>query len=44
MPIKQHNPEKIYPQYQNYSHAIEVSGDSRLLIISSFAQKLHKKS
>lgn len=34
MPIIKHNPEKMYPQYQNYSHAIEVSPNSRLLIIS----------
>jgi 2-iminobutanoate/2-iminopropanoate deaminase len=29
-----HNPEKMYPQYQSYSHAIEISSGSRLLIIS----------
>lgn len=34
MPVNKHNPENIYPQYQNYSHAIEVSSGSRLLIIS----------
>lgn len=34
MPIIQHNPESLYPQYQCYSHAIEISGDSRLLVIS----------
>lgn len=34
MPVIQHNPEKMYPQYQNYSHAVEIKGDSRLLIIS----------
>lgn len=34
MNITKHNPEKLYPQYQNYSHAIEISSNSRLLIIS----------
>jgi 2-iminobutanoate/2-iminopropanoate deaminase len=34
MPITKHNPAKMYPQYRNYSHAIEVSAGSRLLIIS----------
>ncbi|RPJ24794.1 MAG: RidA family protein [Chloroflexi bacterium] len=34
MPVIKHNPEKMYPQYHNYSHAIEVSSGSRLLIIS----------
>ena len=34
MPVVKHNPENLYPQYQNYSHAIEVSSGSRLLIIS----------
>src|SRR5215207_9542268 len=34
MPIIKHNPEKLFPQYQNYSHAIEIKGDARLLIIS----------
>jgi 2-iminobutanoate/2-iminopropanoate deaminase len=34
MPVVKHNPQKMYPQYQNYSHAIEVNRDSRLLIIS----------
>jgi 2-iminobutanoate/2-iminopropanoate deaminase len=34
VPVIKHNPENIYPQYQNYSHAIEVSSSSRLLIIS----------
>jgi 2-iminobutanoate/2-iminopropanoate deaminase len=32
--IFKHNPEKMYPLYQNYSHAIEVGSGSRLLIIS----------
>ena len=34
MRVIKHNPENIYPQYQNYSHAMEVSSGSRLLIIS----------
>jgi 2-iminobutanoate/2-iminopropanoate deaminase len=34
MPIIKHNPPKMYPQYQNYSHAIEITPNSRLLIIS----------
>jgi enamine deaminase RidA (YjgF/YER057c/UK114 family) len=34
MPVVKHNPEKLYPQYQSYSHAVEIRGDSRLLIIS----------
>jgi enamine deaminase RidA (YjgF/YER057c/UK114 family) len=34
MPVIKHNPEKLYPQYQSYSHAVEIRGDSRLLIIS----------
>ena len=33
MAIKKHNPEGLYPQYSNYSHAVEVS-DSSLLFIS----------
>jgi len=34
VPVIKHNPEKMYPQYKNYSHAIEVGNSSRLLIIS----------
>jgi enamine deaminase RidA (YjgF/YER057c/UK114 family) len=33
MSVRKHNPEKLYPQYQNYSHAMEVSSRSRLLVI-----------
>jgi 2-iminobutanoate/2-iminopropanoate deaminase len=29
-----HNPAELFPQYRNYSHAIEVSSTSRLLFIS----------
>lgn len=34
MPIIRHNPLELFPQYRNYSHAVEVSGDSRILFIS----------
>lgn len=34
MPITKHNPIELFPQYRNYSHAVEVSGDSRILFIS----------
>jgi 2-iminobutanoate/2-iminopropanoate deaminase len=34
MPFIKHNPQQLFPQYQNYSHAIEISRDARLLIIS----------
>ena len=34
MTITRHNPVELFPQYRNYSHAIEVSGESRLLFIS----------
>jgi 2-iminobutanoate/2-iminopropanoate deaminase len=34
MAITKHNPTDLFPQYRNYSHAVEVSGDSRLLFIS----------
>jgi len=34
MPVTKHNPKDLFPQYRNYSHAVEVSSDSRLLFIS----------
>lgn len=34
MPVILHNPEGVFPPYRNYSHAAEVRGDARLLIIS----------
>lgn len=34
MPITKHNPIELFPQYRNYSHAVEVSGNSRLVFIS----------
>jgi enamine deaminase RidA (YjgF/YER057c/UK114 family) len=32
--VIKHNPEGLFPQYRCYSHATEIRGDSRLLIIS----------
>lgn len=29
-----HNPPGLFPPYRSYSHAVEVRGDSRLLLIS----------
>jgi enamine deaminase RidA (YjgF/YER057c/UK114 family) len=34
MPITKHNPTELFPQYRNYSHAVEVSRNARLLFIS----------
>ena len=34
MPIIKHNPEGVFPPYRSYSHAVEIKGDSSLLIIS----------
>lgn len=34
MAITRHNPADLFPPYRNYSHAVEVRGDSRLLFIS----------
>jgi 2-iminobutanoate/2-iminopropanoate deaminase len=34
MPVMKHNPPGLFPQYRCYSHAIEIQGDSRLLVIS----------
>jgi len=34
MPIIKHNPDGLFPPYRNYSHAVEVKGNSSLLIIS----------
>ncbi|MBA2306286.1 MAG: RidA family protein [Acidobacteria bacterium] len=34
MAIIKHNPAGLFPQYRCYSHAVEIRGDSRLLIIS----------
>jgi 2-iminobutanoate/2-iminopropanoate deaminase len=34
MTTTQHNPADVFPLYRAYSHAVEVSGTSRLLFIS----------
>lgn len=34
MPMIKHNPKDLFPQYRCYSHATEIRGDARLLIIS----------
>lgn len=34
MPIVQHNPAGLFPPYRAYSHAIEISGTAKLLVIS----------
>jgi len=34
MAIIKHNPTDLFPQYHNYSHAVEVTGESRMLFIS----------
>ena len=34
MPVISHNPKDLYPQYRCHSHATEIRGGSRLLIIS----------
>jgi 2-iminobutanoate/2-iminopropanoate deaminase len=32
--VLHHNPAELFPRYANYSHAVEVRGDTRLLFIS----------
>ena len=34
MALIKHNPEGVFPPYRCYSHAIEIRGDAKLLIIS----------
>lgn len=34
MTVIKHNPPELFPPYRCYSHATEIRGDSRLLIIS----------
>jgi 2-iminobutanoate/2-iminopropanoate deaminase len=34
MPVVAYNPPGLFPPYQNYSHAVEIEGGARLLIIS----------
>jgi hypothetical protein len=33
MPVIQHNPADLFPPYRCYTHATEIRGDSRLLIV-----------
>ena len=34
MPVVLHNPPGVFPPYRCYSHATEIRGDARLLVIS----------
>jgi enamine deaminase RidA (YjgF/YER057c/UK114 family) len=34
MPVTIHSPANVFPPYRNYSHAVEISAGSRMLIIS----------
>jgi 2-iminobutanoate/2-iminopropanoate deaminase len=34
MPVITHDPDGVFPPYRCYSHATEVRGDARLLVIS----------
>ena len=34
MPVIKHNPAGVFPPYRCYSHAMEIRGDSLLLIVS----------
>ena len=34
MPVIKHNPAGVFPPYRCYSHATEIRGDARLLIVS----------
>lgn len=34
MPTINHNPDKLYPQYQSHTHAVEVTTGSRFLVTS----------
>jgi enamine deaminase RidA (YjgF/YER057c/UK114 family) len=34
MTVTKHNPSELFPQYPNYSHAVEVSSKTRTLFIS----------
>ena len=34
MPVIQHNPPGVFAPYRSYSHATEIRGDARLLVIS----------
>ena len=34
MPVIKHNPPGVFPPYRCYSHATEIRGDARLLVVS----------
>ena len=34
MPVISHNPASVFPPYRAYSHATEIRGDARLLVVS----------
>lgn len=34
MRVTKHNPPELFPRYRSYSHAVEIGGNSRLLMIS----------
>jgi len=34
MQMIKHNPAGLFPQYRGYTHAVEIRGDARLLMIS----------
>lgn len=34
MPVVKHNPESMYPQFQSYTHAVEISGNARIVSTS----------
>jgi 2-iminobutanoate/2-iminopropanoate deaminase len=34
MPVILHNPDTVFPPYRCFSHAAEIRGDARLLIVS----------
>ena len=34
MPVIHHNPPGVFPPYRCYSHATEIRGDARLLVVS----------
>jgi 2-iminobutanoate/2-iminopropanoate deaminase len=40
VPLTKHNPATLYPQFQNYSHAMEISSGSRLLMTSGLIARL----
>jgi len=44
MPIIKHNPGSLFPQYNNYSHGIEVSGEARLKIRKKYLENTEPSS